>query len=147
MSLPSRLFLFLLFVMLGLAGCDEREGLVFTSERSGINSVAGGTTGTGGTTGGTGGSSGLALNEITAQIALPSGSTLDFSNTFLLSSAISYPVSQSGQSKVALDQGDRIFAALFDQNNKPLLIGFVTEQGSEISVATTVEATVFILNA
>lgn len=144
MSLPSRLFLFLLFVMLGLAGCDEREGLVFTSERSGINSVAGGTTGTGGTTGGTGGSSGLALNEITAQIALPSGSTLDFSNTFLLSSAISYPVSQSGQSKVALDQGDRIFAALFDQNNKPLLIGFVTEQGSEISVATTVEATVFL---
>ncbi len=54
-----------------------------------------------------------------------------------------FPVDSGGQSTVLLDEGARVLAILFDQGNRPILLGFVSDGQTEVSVQTTVEASLY----
>ncbi len=76
-------------------------------------------------------------------VTLPEGVNLNLSNTSLLSYLETFDVSEGGTTKGIHKEDSRNLAILMDQEDNPLLMGFITKNDREISVKTTVEAVLY----
>ncbi len=72
-------------------------------------------------------------------VVFPENSELNPSDYKLFSSAEFTDVSESGESKVLHYNGGRSIAFLMDSQNEPILMGFITDNKKEVSVASTIE--------
>ncbi|MCA9791314.1 MAG: hypothetical protein KC910_05945 [Candidatus Eremiobacteraeota bacterium] len=127
----------------GFVACEGTDTAEETGQTGGT--VATGTTGNGGNTGtgGNTGNGGPGVRQVQARVVLPAGVNLDLGTLTLTSQLNDFAVEGDGQSTILLEAGGRVLAVLFDQNDNPILIGFLTDGQTQLSVRTTVEATLY----
>lgn len=77
------------------------------------------------------------------KIILPEGSDLDLSKTKVFAYSEKFDVSANGNSKIYFNSNSRSLAVLFDLNDEPILMGFITDVNKEISIKSTAEASYY----
>ena len=140
--------LLLLFLFLCIfAGCGDGDNFVLTTNgaNSGGSNAVGGPGGAGGdTTAGGDADVDVPAREVAARVVMPSGTNQDLSGLTVMSQLYEFPVGGDGTTKVALNEGGRVLAIVFDSNDQPILAGFISDSRSEISVKTTVETSLYL---
>lgn len=76
------------------------------------------------------------------QVVLPSGSSLNLSNTAVYSLSQSFPIGSDGKASIAFNAGSYEVVFLY-QGDKPVLAGIITDNNKEISVATTAQVLLY----
>lgn len=79
----------------------------------------------------------LTYTEI--KVLIPDGVNLETENLKVISSLEEVALSSSGIVSIPFTPENRSLSILVDQNNEPLLLGFIHDNNFEISVSTTVE--------
>lgn len=78
------------------------------------------------------------------QITFPEGSTVDLEGAELLSFGESFEVGSDGKTKAISTQANGSLVYLFDKDEEPLLMGYLTNAQSEISPKTTANVLLYI---
>jgi hypothetical protein len=79
----------------------------------------------------------------TIKVVLPEGANLDVTKTKVLAYSEKFDISSSGNSKIYFNKNNRSLAVLLDENDQPVLMGFITDTQKEISIKSTVEASYY----
>lgn len=77
------------------------------------------------------------------KVILPEDSNLDLTKTKVFVLSENFDVSSNGDSKIHYNENSRSLAVLFDENDQPIIMGFITDTKKEISVKSTVEASYY----
>ena len=83
------------------------------------------------------------FETVDIKVILPEGSNLDLTNTKVFAYSEKFDVSSNGDSKIHFNPNSRSLAALLDENDQTIMMGFITDTNKEISVKSTVEASYY----
>jgi hypothetical protein len=135
-AIPGLLFL-LASICVFLVGCGSDNGFVATTGNVGPGSGKSASDPDPG--------AGFApLRQVNARVVLPNGVNIDFTNASVMSQLTQFGVDADGSTIVSLEEGGRVLAILFDANDEPILMGFVTDTQNEISLETSVQASLYV---
>ena len=84
------------------------------------------------------------LRQVNTNVVLPTGSALDPTSLTVSAQLFESPVAADGSAPIALEENGRVLALVFDADGQPILAGFVTDAQTEVSVETTVQASLFV---
>lgn len=77
------------------------------------------------------------------QIQLPASSTIDLSKTFAVGLSVPVSVTADGKAKLPFNNGTKELAYLTDKDDNILLMGFITEDSTTMSVSTTAKVLLY----
>lgn len=78
-----------------------------------------------------------------AKVTLPTGSTYSLAGHELMSFGVIQPVATDGSTKTANIEGAINIAQLFDKDNNPIMMGFVTDESATISAESTAKVLLY----
>jgi len=81
--------------------------------------------------------------NVNIQVTLPAGSSVDLSKTEVYTLSKSYSVGSDGKSNILFNSNTYELAYLFDETNNLLLMGFISDDNKEISIASTAQALIY----
>lgn len=83
------------------------------------------------------------VGSVGIQITLPAGSSVDLSKASVYSLSQSFGVASDGKANIAFKAGSYEVIFVYDENNKPMLAGIISDDNKEISVSTTAQALLY----
>ncbi|MFS4483322.1 hypothetical protein ACKGJY_09905 [Hyunsoonleella sp. 2307UL5-6] len=86
----------------------------------------------------------IEVTEIDVQVLLPNESTIDISTAKLISLSEEFDVFSDGSSKVLLNADGRVLTLLTNSNDEIILMGFITESNTQISIKSTIEVSFYL---
>ncbi|MFN3997526.1 hypothetical protein [Algoriphagus sp.] len=85
------------------------------------------------------------VNVPTAEISIeiPEGTTLNLNGMKVVANTFSFPVGDSGKSKIAFQPGQPQMAFLMDAQDRVIFSGFISDANKKLSVASTAEVLIY----
>lgn len=77
------------------------------------------------------------------QVVLPVGASVDLSKTSIYSLSKSFPVGADGKSTIAFNAGSYEVVYLYNEANKIMMAGIISDENKEISIITTAQALLY----
>jgi len=77
------------------------------------------------------------------QVVLPAGASIDLSKTSVYSLSQSFGVGSDGKATIAFNGGSYEVVFLYDEANKPIMAGIISNENKEISITTTAQALLY----